>query len=223
MTRRTRIPLALKLAYTVFVAVLVPCYWVTYSPWNFLFFCDVALLMTLPALWLESSLLISMPAVGIMVPQLVWAADLLIGSRITGWTSYMFDPRYPLYVRGLSLFHGWLPVLLIWGVWRLGYDRRALIGWTVLSTVILLVCYFLAPAPPAPPGNPNLAVNINYVHGFSYEKPQPWLPPWLWLTAVVVGCPVVLYLPAHLVFRSLFAKSTAAGSWGETEMLARDR
>ena len=119
-------------------------------------------------------------------------------------TSYMFDPKYPLFVRGLSLFHGWLPFLLIWGVWRLGYDRRALIGWTVLSTVILLACYFLAPAPPAPPGNPNLAVNINYVHGLSYEKPQTWLPPWLWLTAMVVGFPVVFYLPAHLTLRFLF-------------------
>ncbi|HKI18267.1 MAG TPA: hypothetical protein VKA15_10320 [Isosphaeraceae bacterium] len=217
MTTRTKIPLALKLAYTVFVAVLVPKYWVTYSPWNFLFFCDVALLMTLPALWLESSLLISLPAVGITVPQLLWVADLLTGSRIPGLTSYMYDPKYPLFVRGLSLFHGWLPFLLIWGVWRLGYDRRALIGWTVIGTVILLVCYFLAPAPPAPPGNPNLAVNINYVHGISYEKPQPWMPPLVWLTALLVSFPVVLYLPAHLVFRSLFAKSTAAGSGGETQ------
>ncbi len=50
MAQRHRIPLALKLAYTAFVAVLVPYYWVTYSPWNFLFFCDVALLIALAAL-----------------------------------------------------------------------------------------------------------------------------------------------------------------------------
>ncbi len=79
MTRQARIPLALKLAYTLFVAILVPYYWVTYSAWNFLFFCDLALLMTLPALWLESSLLISIPAVGLALPQLLWVADFLTG------------------------------------------------------------------------------------------------------------------------------------------------
>ncbi len=41
MEMRTRIPLALKLAYTTFVAIVVPNDWLTYSPWNFLFFCDV--------------------------------------------------------------------------------------------------------------------------------------------------------------------------------------
>ncbi len=57
MPARNTIPLAVKLAYTLFVAVLVSNYWRTYSPWTFLFFCDVALLLTLPALWLESPLL----------------------------------------------------------------------------------------------------------------------------------------------------------------------
>jgi hypothetical protein len=115
-TSLNRIPLALKLAYTLFVAILVPYYWVTYSPWNFVFFCDLALLMTLPALWLESSLLMSIPAVGLALPQLLWVADFLTGSRITTMTSYMFDSKLPLFVRGLSAFHGWLPFLLIWGV-----------------------------------------------------------------------------------------------------------
>jgi hypothetical protein len=223
VTTRFKIPLALKLAYTVFVAVLVPNYWAAYSPWTFLFFCDVALFLTLAALWLESSLLLSLPAVGLTVPQLLWVADLLTGSRITSMTSYMFDPKYTLFVRGLSLFHGWLPFLLIWGVWRLGYDRRAFAGWTAISTVILLTSYFLAPAPPAPADNPNLAVNINFVHGLSYAKPQMVLPPWLWLTILIVGMPVLFYLPAHLAFRSIFGKSTATGFPGATGTAAQDR
>jgi len=222
MTRRGRIPLALKLAYTLFVAVLVPYYWVTYSAWNFLFFCDLALLMTLPALWLESSFLMSVPAVGLALPQLLWVADFLTGSRITTMTSYMFDPKLPLFVRGLSAFHGWLPFLLIWGVWQLGYDRRALAIWTAISTVVLLVCYFLAPAPPAPASNPNLAVNINYVYGLNYEKPQTWLPPWLWLTTMIVGFPIVFYLPSHLTFRSLFSTKTAAAPASENDIAPRD-
>lgn len=219
MTRRARIPLALKLAYTLFVAILVPYYWINFSPWNFLFFCDLALLITLPALWLESSMLMSMPAVGLALPQSLWIADFLTGSRITGITSYMFDPTVPLFGRGLSLFHFWLPVLMVWGVWRLGYHRWALFLWTAISTVVLITCYFAAPAPPAPSSNPNLAVNINFVHGLSYEKPQTWLPPWLWLTGMIVGYPIVFYLPSHLTFRSLFSTKTATGPEGENAMI----
>ena len=203
MSGRHLIPLAVKLIYTLFVAVLVPYYWMTYSAWNFLFFCDLALLLGLSALWLESPLLMSLAAVGITVPQLLWVADLLTGSRITGMTSYMFDAKLPVFVRALSSFHGWLPFLVIWGVWRLGYDRRALAGWTLISTVILLLSFFLAPKPPAPAQNPNLAVNINYVHGLNYEKPQTWMPSWLWLSIMIVGFPIVFYLPAHLVFRAV--------------------
>src|SRR6266571_6116529 len=55
-----KIPLWIKLPYTAFLAVLIPFYWRTYGPVNFLWFCDVALLVTLPALWLESPFLSSM-------------------------------------------------------------------------------------------------------------------------------------------------------------------
>lgn len=216
MTEQNRIPLAVKLAYTVFVAILVPNYWRAYSPWTFLYFCDVALILTLPALWLESPLLLSLPAVGITLPQLLWVVDFLTGARLTGMTSYMFDPKLPLFVRGLSTFHGWLPFLLVWGVWRLGYDRRALVGWTVISTAILLSSYFLAPAPPAPADNPKLAVNINYVHGLSYETPQNALPPMVWLTSMIVGFPLVFYLPAHLMFRRFVLPPAALGVPVET-------
>jgi hypothetical protein len=47
------IPLWLKIAYTAFVVVVIPIYWASWTPANFLWFCDVALLLTLPALWLE--------------------------------------------------------------------------------------------------------------------------------------------------------------------------
>jgi hypothetical protein len=217
MSQSHLIPLALKLAYSLFVAVLVPYYWVTYSPWNFLFFCDFALLLGVGALWLESPLLMSLAAVGITLPQLLWVADLLSGARITGMTSYMFNSKLPIFVRALSSFHGWLPFLLIWGVWRLGYDRRALIGWTVISTVMLLISFFLAPKPPAPAENPDLAVNINYVHGLDYEKPQTVMPPWLWITIMIVGFPIVFYLPAHLAFRALIPPPPAAAAPSQNE------
>lgn len=222
MSEKHLIPLAVKLCYTLFVAILVPNYWMKYSAWNFLYFCDVALLIGVAALWLESPLLMSLVAVGITVPQLLWVFDFLTGSRITGMTSYMFDPKLPLFVRGLSAFHGWLPFLLVWGVWRLGYDRRALVGWTIISTLILLASFFLAPKPPAPADNPDLAVNINYVHGLSYTKPQTTMPPLLWVTIMIVGFPIVFYLPAHLVFRAVIPPPAAvAGSGNEAVSVAQ--
>src|ERR1700753_4306902 len=87
-----RIPLAVKLAFTAFMAVLVPVYWSKYGPTNFLYFCDLALFITLAAVWLENRLLASMAAVGIVLPQLVlWCGDFaahLVGVKFIGMTNY---------------------------------------------------------------------------------------------------------------------------------------
>src|SRR3972149_11907802 len=106
-----QIPLCIKLLYTGFVAVLVPYYWHTYGPTNFLYFCDVALLMTLVAVWRESAIWASMPTLGILLPQTLWAVDFIggfFGWHLTGMTDYMFSSTIPLFGRGLSLFHFWL-------------------------------------------------------------------------------------------------------------------
>lgn len=203
------IPLWLKVVYTAFVAVLVPYYWQAYGPTNFLYFCDVALLLTVVALWRESPLLASMSAVGILLPQALWMVDFLAGFtnwHLTGMTDYMFNPNLSLFTRALSFFHFWLPLLVLWLVWRLGYDRRALLAWTALAWVLVLVCYFLMPGPPAPADNPNLPVNINYVYGFSDTEPQQWLPSLLYLLLVLVVLPVGIFWPTHLVLARAFVE-----------------
>src|SRR5262249_43912989 len=126
----TRVPIWLKIGYSVFVCVLVPVYWTNYGVSNFLYFCDVAVFLTLVAVWSERSLWVSVPLVGIFLPQLLWQVDFiggLFGVSIFKMTDYMFDPKRSLFLRGLSLFHFWLPLLLLWLVWRLGYDTRGLI------------------------------------------------------------------------------------------------
>ena len=55
MRPQSVIPMWLKIAYTAFVAVLIPVYWANYGPTNFLYFCDVALLITLYACLLYTS------------------------------------------------------------------------------------------------------------------------------------------------------------------------
>lgn len=199
-----RIPLALKLAFTIFMAVLVPFYWITYGPTNFLYFCDVAMFFTLAALWTESPLLAAMPAVGLIIPQFVWCVDFIAGCfgvSLLGMTDYMFDPGIALFARGLSSFHAWLPFVLVFLVARLGYDRRAFLYWTLLAWVLLAVCYLLLPAPPPDPARPNVPVNINYVYGFSDAAAQTWMPGWAWLALLFIGLPLLVFWPTHWVLQ----------------------
>lgn len=205
----SRIPLWLKLALTAFVAILVPFYLHEYGPTNFLYFCDMALLMTLAGVWLESPLLVSMPAVGILLPQALWCVDFLggfFGHPLTGMTNYMFNDAYTLTARGLSFFHFWLPFLLTYLVWRLGYDRRGLIGWTLLAWVLQFVCFFAMPVPPAPKDNPNLPVNIDYVYGFKDTEPQTWMPAGAFFALMMIGLPLLIFLPTHLLLQRAFGR-----------------
>jgi hypothetical protein len=198
MTDSARIPLVVKLGYTAFMAVLIPVYWHYYGPTNFLYFCDVALIFTLIAVWSENALLISMCAVGILVPQAVWVTDFLLnaaGFSLTGMTDYMFDANRSLFLRLLSLFHGWLPFLLIYLIWRIGYDRRALPSWTGVSWVLLPVCFFLMPPPQPHPGL--TPVNINYVFGTSDNAAQNFVPGWVWFVGLFIGLPLAVYVPTH--------------------------
>lgn len=210
--RINRIPLGLKLAYTGFMEVLVPVYWHHYGPTNFLYFCDVALFLTLAAVWLENALLASMAAVGILLPQMLWCADFvgnLLGFHLTGMTNYMFDAQRPLYLRGLSLFHGWLPFLLVFLVKRLGHDRRALVAWTSLAWVLMLVAFYLLPAPGSLPIDSNLPVNVNYVFGLSDSAAQTWMPQYAWFALMLTALPLVIYAPTHLVLKRVFNFSKA--------------
>ena len=58
------VPLWLKIAYTAFMAVLIPVYLKNYGPTNFLYFCDVVAIMTILAIWIESPLLLSAALIG---------------------------------------------------------------------------------------------------------------------------------------------------------------
>src|SRR5262249_26377679 len=140
------IPLFVKLAYTAFLAVLVPYYVNYHGAANFLWICNIALFATLAALWLENRFLASMALVAVLLPSLIWQADFLArlttGHFLTRWTHYMFREDVPLEIRALSLYHIWFPFLLLWVVWRLGYDGRGWIAMTLVTWVVLPICFF---------------------------------------------------------------------------------
>ncbi len=186
-----RVPLWLKLAYTAWFAVWVVTYWRLVGAVNFLWLCDVALFVLLVALWTESPLLFSSQATGVLVIQGVWivdvAARLALGFHPIGGTEYMFDPAEPIGVRALSLFHLWVPILILWALWRLGYDRR---GWKLQTLFAWMVL------PPSLLTDPTL--NINWMwRPFGIE--QTWLPPAVYMLSTLVLYPLLLFWPTHLV------------------------
>jgi hypothetical protein len=193
------IPLWLKIAYTLYLCVLVPVYWrqADAGPRNFLWLSDIALLATGVALWLENSLIVSTMAVGVLLPEIFWNVGFFVrlttGRSITGLSEYMFESRRPLLSRLLSLFHVFLPPLMVWLVWRLGYDGRAFIAMTLLALIVLPVTY--ATTKPEH--------NINWVHG--WEGKIPWgLSPRTYVALLMVAFPVVVFLPTHFLLRSIF-------------------
>jgi hypothetical protein len=192
------IPLSIKIIYTGFVCLLVPVYWRRYGPANFLWFSDIALLVTVPALWLESSLLASMMALAVLLPELAWNCDfcvrLLTGSHPIGLSSYMFDRSIPRLLRALSLFHVALPPLLLWMVDRLGYDGRALTAQSILAIIVLPLSYWT--------GGPE--ENINWVYGVG-GKPQTKVPALWFVSFLMLMFPLVIYLPTHFILNRLFS------------------
>jgi hypothetical protein len=197
LARLDLIPLWLKIAYTLFLCVLVPVYWIYWGPKNFLWFSDIALLTTAVALWLESSLLASMMTLAIALPELAWNADffgrLVTGRSMLGLSGYMFDHRKPLPLRALSLFHVVLPIVLVWMVYRIGYDGRAWVFQTVVALIVLPLSYWLSDA----------ADNINWVYGPG-NAPQTRMKPLAYLALTMTFFPLVIYLPTHLLLRTLF-------------------
>jgi hypothetical protein len=191
------IPLWLKIAYTLFVCVLVPVYWRQYGLANFLWFSDIALLALVPALWLESPLLISMMAIAVVLPELAWNVDYFVrlatGVSLIGLTNYMFDAGIPRFIRGLSLFHVVLPLLLIWLLHRLGYDRRALLWQTIVAAVVLPLSYVCS----------NPRDNVNWVYGFG-EQQQTMIAGPVFVLFLMLMFPVVVYLPMHLLLDRIF-------------------
>jgi hypothetical protein len=193
------IPLWLKVAYTLFLCILVPAYWrkADAGPLNFLWFSDIALLATCLALWLDNPLIASTMAVGVLLPELFWnlsfVVHLLTGKSMTSLTDYMFDSRRPRFMRALSLFHVILPPLLLWLAARLGYDARAFLAMTLLSTIVLPLTY----------ASTKPEHNINWVHGWGRTR-SAGLPPLVYLALLMLAFPLVVFLPTHLVLRALF-------------------
>lgn len=186
-----RVPLWLKVAWTLWLVVWVPVYWQQYGAQNFLYFCDIAVFIIALALWLESPLLFSWQATSVLLVQALYTLDLawraLLGRHLFGGTQYMFDPAIPPLVRLFGLFHVVTPAVLLWGVWRLDYDRRGWMLQTLTAWIVLPINFLWRPE-----------YDVNWARGLFYKQ-QTVVPPVLYLLGCMLAYPLLLYLPTHLL------------------------
>jgi hypothetical protein len=188
--RVMRIPLWLKIFWTLWVTIWAPVYWREYGLQNFLFFCDLGNFFIAAALWLESPLIFSAQATGLLLFQSLFTIDLasaLIGGKHwIGSTEYMFDPHIARWVRALSLFHVVTPPLLIWLIWRLGYDPR---GWklqTLTTWIVVPINYFWRPEH-----------DVNWARGPFFHEQQA-MPGLVYLLGYLIVVPAAVYFSTHL-------------------------
>jgi len=182
---------------TLFILYLIPIYVKNYGVENFLWISDVGLFITMPALWLQSPLLMSMAMIGIFPLELIWTVDyfyrLFIGKKLLGITDYMFDPSHSRFLRALSLFHIVIPVIWIVYLIQWGYDVNAPFYQTVLMWVVLFLTYFFT----------RESANINWVFlpaALHLKK----ISPIVWFLWLLVAFPLIIIWPMHYLMLNLF-------------------
>jgi hypothetical protein len=193
-----RLPLWLKVFWTICLVAWIPIYWRQYGLQNFLYFCDLGNILIAIGLWLESPLIFSWQATGLLLFQTLYIIDLagalLSGRHIIGGTEYMFDPNVPLFVRLLSLFHVVVPPLLLWAITRLGYDKR---GWkfqTVMTWIVVTINYFWRPQ-----------FDVNWARGPFFHE-QHVVPGAVYLLAYLIIVPLTVYWPTHLLLDWFYSR-----------------
>lgn len=164
-----------------------------YGAVSFVQLCDISIALTCLGLWRSSPLLLSTQAVSALVVDTTWVVDVAwraaTGRHLIGGTDYMWDTRFPLWLRLMSFFHAVWPVVLVWSLRRVGYDRRALAVQSALAAVVMVVSRWTPPS---------LNLNFAFTDPFFHRAREP-VPLYLaGMTALLVAC---VYWPTHLALR----------------------
>jgi hypothetical protein len=145
-------------------------------------------------------LIFSWQATSLLLFQTLFVIDLagalLSGRHLIGGTEYMFDPHVPVAIRLLSLFHVVTPPLLLWGIWRLGYDPR---GWkyqTVTAWIVVPVNYVWRPQ-----------FDVNWARGLFFRE-QHAMPGLAYLLIYLTVVPTMAYYPTHRLLLRIFGRGS---------------
>jgi hypothetical protein len=191
-----KLPPLVRWGALLWLVVWVPAYWRAWGAANFLHLCDLAAFLTCLGLLSGNRLLLASQAVSSILVDFAWMLDaawaLFAGRHLIGGTEYLFDAHVALWIRLLSLFHVVLPPLLLWALWRTGYDRRA---WTLQTGIALAA--FTAARFTDPVTNINFAFRDPFWH-------RAWGPPPVHVALSVAALAVGLYLPTHLALLRIY-------------------
>lgn len=184
------IPRGVTIGFSLWMLVWVPVTYWAYGPQNFLWLCNVAQFLILYGLWRRNRLLLSSQAGAVVLVGAIWTLDLcaglISGGDLAVATAYMFDPELPLLPRIMSLYHTFVPLLLLWVLLRTGYDRRGPWLQSMIGIVVIMGSWLFA--------EPER--NINWLHRpFGFE--QVWLPEPVFVMLSIVLYPLLLYWPGH--------------------------
>jgi hypothetical protein len=194
-----RLPALARWGAVVWMIVWVPAYWHAWGLANFLHLCDLAVFLTCIGLWTSNALLLSSQALSSVLIDVLWALDaawrVSTKHQLIGGTEYLFDAHIALWIRLLSLFHIVLPPLLLWALWRTGYDRRAWGLQTGIAVLAFIASRFTNPA-----------ANINFAFQDPFWRRQLGPAP-IHVVLSVAALAIVVYLPTHLILAHVYRPS----------------
>jgi hypothetical protein len=187
----------LRLAAAGFLLVYLPAYALAYGPANFLFLCNLSVILAGIGFLCANRVLLSSQAIAILLVGAAWTLDvasrLLLGRHLIGGSEYMWDSQWPLFTRLLSLYHVALPIALIAALRRLGYDARGY--WLQSAIAVLGVALGRLFGPEA---------NINFAFADPILK-RSWGPAPAHVAVVAGFLVLVVYPISHLLLARLCA------------------
>ena len=195
---------ALPRAAALWLVVFVAGYAWAYGAANFVRLCDVAVILTCLGIMTGSALLVSSQAVSSLMVDLAWDLDLLwrllFGHHLIGGTEYMWDARYPLWVRLMSLFHVVWPPLVIGVLRRLGYDSRGFALQCAIASVVFVGSRFVLPGE-----------NLNYAFRDPFFH-RSWGPAPVHLGLTLAVLFAAVYWPTHRLLRWIAPQRAEPGA-----------
>lgn len=189
--------LSIKYFLTFFCVILIPVYWYHYGVTNFLWLSDICLFLTVIALWNNSKLMMSIASVGGFFVESLWIFDFLsiflFHQSFLMLADYMIEPSYSIFLRALSLFHIFMPIIWFSYLKKYYYDRRAGIYMTALYIFTIIITYFYTEP----------EKNINWV--FLPQKiKMPLLDQNTWVLFLLIAFPLLIFLPTHMALKRFF-------------------
>lgn len=187
------IPLWIKLSYTILALIIFPIYLYKYGATNFLWFSDIAFFVMVPALWFKSRIISSMMAIGVLPIETLWLISLFTGGSFLGIANYMYDTDFPLWLRFLSFYHFAVIAVIIYMIYWVGYDKRALLPQIILSLFVIFLTRVFS----------DKAENINMI--YPPQDIAPYITEQTYLIVMPLILITVFIIPTHFLLKRYFS------------------